>query len=74
MFELKPLHKDAISAALDKAMRYRLLNEPGAAQSKPGAPACNAVSKAPNNILQVLSLNTNCVNSDFHVPGRAVLC
>jgi len=33
MFELKPLHKDAISAALDKAMRYRLLNEPGAAQS-----------------------------------------
>jgi len=33
MFELKPLHKDAIPAALDKAMRYRLLNEPGAAQS-----------------------------------------
>jgi len=33
MFDLKPLHKDAISAALDKAMRYRLLNEPGAAQS-----------------------------------------
>ena len=33
MFELKPLHKDAISAALDKAMRYRLLNEPGAAES-----------------------------------------
>ena len=33
MFELKPLHKDAILAALDKAMRYRLLNEPGAAES-----------------------------------------
>ena len=33
MFELKPLHKDAIPAALDKAMRYRLLNEPGAAES-----------------------------------------
>ena len=33
MFELKPLNKDAIPAALDKAMRYRLLNEPGAAES-----------------------------------------
>ncbi|HSB07942.1 MAG TPA: hypothetical protein VLM38_00410 [Blastocatellia bacterium] len=33
MFELKPLHKDAIPAALEKAMRYRLLNEPGAAES-----------------------------------------
>src|SRR5437870_3373821 len=33
MFELKPLHNDAIPAALDKAMRYRLLNEPGAAES-----------------------------------------
>ena len=33
MFDLKPLHKDAIPAALDKAMRYRLLNEPGAAES-----------------------------------------
>jgi hypothetical protein len=33
MFELKPLNTDAIPAALDKAMRYRLLNEPGAAES-----------------------------------------
>src|SRR2546426_818202 len=33
MFELKPLSQDAIHAALDKAMRYRLLNEPGAAES-----------------------------------------
>lgn len=33
MFELKPLHKDAIEAALEKANRYRLLNEPGAAES-----------------------------------------
>src|SRR5216683_3645591 len=33
MFELKPLSKDAIPAALDKAMRYRLLNEPGEAES-----------------------------------------
>lgn len=33
MFELKPLSHEAIPAALEKANRYRLLNEPGAAES-----------------------------------------
>ena len=33
MFELRPLHTEAIPAALEKANRYRLLNEPGAAES-----------------------------------------
>src|SRR4026209_1310630 len=33
MPELKQLHKDAIPAALAKAERYRLLNEPGEAES-----------------------------------------
>jgi hypothetical protein len=33
MSELKRLHKDAIPAALEKAVRYRLLNEPGEAES-----------------------------------------
>lgn len=33
MFDLKPLHQDAIPAALEKAVRYRLLNEPGEAES-----------------------------------------
>jgi hypothetical protein len=33
MFELKPLSSDAVSAALEKANRYRLLNEPAAAES-----------------------------------------
>jgi hypothetical protein len=33
MFELKSLHKEAVGAALEKAKHYRLLNEPGAAQS-----------------------------------------
>jgi hypothetical protein len=32
-FSLKPLSKDAIPAALAKAERYRLLNEPGEAES-----------------------------------------
>src|SRR3954451_21688588 len=33
MPELKQLHKDAIPSALEKAERYRLLNEPGEAES-----------------------------------------
>src|SRR3954470_10818280 len=33
MSELKPLSREAIPAALQKAERYRLLNEPGEAES-----------------------------------------
>jgi hypothetical protein len=33
MFELKSLHKEAVPSALEKAKHYRLLNEPGAAES-----------------------------------------
>ena len=33
MFELKPISKDAVPDALEKAHRYRLLNEPMQAQS-----------------------------------------
>lgn len=33
MFQLKPLSPEAIPAALEKAKHYRLLNEPGAAES-----------------------------------------
>jgi hypothetical protein len=33
MFELKPLHPNAIPRALEKAERYRLLNEPEEAES-----------------------------------------
>ncbi|MEP7270304.1 MAG: hypothetical protein ABI882_02310 [Acidobacteriota bacterium] len=33
MFELKPISLEAISTVLEKAMRYRLLNEPGSAES-----------------------------------------
>ena len=33
MFNLKPLHHEAVASALEKANRYRLLNEPGAAES-----------------------------------------
>ncbi len=33
MFELKQLSTDAVPTALEKALRYRLLNEPGTAES-----------------------------------------
>jgi hypothetical protein len=33
MFELKPISRDAVPAALEKAERYRLLNEPVGAES-----------------------------------------
>ena len=33
MYELKPLSRDAVPGALDKAERYRLLNEPWQAES-----------------------------------------
>ena len=33
MFELKPISPDAVASAIEKAKRYRLLNEPGAAES-----------------------------------------
>lgn len=33
MFEIKPLSKNAVVGALDRAMRYRLLNEPMEAES-----------------------------------------
>src|SRR5438552_14459951 len=33
MFALKPRSEEAIPAALEKAIRYRLLNEPGEAES-----------------------------------------
>jgi hypothetical protein len=33
MYHLKPLSKDAVQSALAKAERYRLLNEPGEAES-----------------------------------------
>src|SRR4030081_2721112 len=33
MFDLKPISRDAIPEALEKAVRYRLLNEPAEAES-----------------------------------------
>jgi len=52
MLELKPLSKEAIPAALEKAMRYRLLNEPAEAES-----ICLDVLKAdPENQEAIITL------------------
>jgi hypothetical protein len=50
MFDLKPLSKEAIPAALEKALRYRLLNEPGEAES-----ICHDVLKIDPNNQQALT-------------------
>ena len=52
MPELKSLHKEAIPAALEKAERYRLLNEPGEAES-----ICLDILKAdPENQFALITL------------------
>ena len=52
MFELKPLSEEAIPAALEKAERYRLLNEPAEAES-----ICLDVLKAdPDNQKALITL------------------
>jgi hypothetical protein len=50
-FELKPLSREGIQPALDKAMRYRLLNEPGEAES-----ICHDVLRIDPNNQQALVL------------------
>src|SRR5437867_6105975 len=52
MSELKSLSKEAVPAALEKAMRYRLLNEPAEAES-----ICLDVLKAdPDNQEAIITL------------------
>ena len=52
MYQLKPISKEGIAEALEKAERYRLLNEPGLAQS-----ICLDVLEAdPQNTKAVINL------------------
>jgi hypothetical protein len=67
MFELKRLSEDAIPAALEKALRYRLLNEPAEAES-----ICQDVlSVDPNNqeALVLLLLALTDTFSQGHAAG-----
>ena len=70
MFQLKPLHKDAIHAALAKAERYRLLNEPEEAESI----CLDVLEVDPDNqearISLLLSL-TDQFGGDSHAYNRA---
>lgn len=71
MFPLKPLSKDAIPAALAKAERYRLLNEPDQAES-----ICEDVLAAePGHrdavVTLLLSLTDQFSRGDGHLVARA---
>jgi hypothetical protein len=52
MFDLKPLHPDAIPKALQKAERYRLLNEPEEAESI----CLDILAAAPDNAEALVTL------------------
>jgi hypothetical protein len=70
MFALKPIHHDSISGALAKAERYRLLNEPGEAES-----ICRDIleidpGNQPAQISLILSL-TDQIGGDPHAFAAA---
>ena len=72
MFDLKPLSRDAVPAALAKAERYRLLNEPGEAESI----CLDILQVEPGNqdaqIMLVLALTDQFVrDSSSRAAGRA---
>jgi hypothetical protein len=60
-FELKKLSADGVSAALEKAQRYRLLNEPQEAESICldilDVPTASAAARAQARILLILALS-----------------
>src|SRR5687768_9268304 len=66
MFELKPLSPEAVDRALEKAERYRLLNEPAEAES-----ICEDVLKvAPGNQEAMVTLLL-ALTEQFEGEGRA---
>jgi len=72
MYRLKPLSKEAVPAALAKAERYRLLNEPGEAESI----CLDVLDVDPGNqdamIMLVLALTDQFADeSPSHAIGRA---
>jgi len=72
MFELKPLSPSAIPAALAKAERYRLINEPEQSQS-----ICEDILAAdPANhearVMLILALSDQFAHHHPHVAARAI--
>ena len=71
MFPLKPLSIDAIPAALSKAERYRLLNEPDQAESI----CLDILAAEPDNrdalVMLLLALTDQFVTGDGQLVARA---
>jgi len=71
MFALKPITHDSLATALAKAERYRLLNEPGEAES-----ICRDILEIePGNQQALISLilaMTDQISHDPHAFGRAI--
>ena len=64
--ELKPIHPEAVPAAIEKAAHYRLLNEPGAAES-----ICRDVLRIePGNQRALITLVLS-LTDQFGRPGRS---
>jgi hypothetical protein len=66
MFELKPITRDGVAAALQKAERYRLLNEPTAAES-----ICRDVLECDPDNQQALVMLVLALSDQFAATGEA---
>ncbi|MFN2384073.1 MAG: hypothetical protein ABR559_07400 [Gemmatimonadota bacterium] len=66
MAELKPLSREAIPAALEKAERYRLLNEPAQAES-----ICRDILRVDAESRPALATLLLALTDQFGRPGRA---
>ena len=69
-FELKPLSVAAIPAALEKAHRYRLLNEPWQAESILRRCPANRAAK-PDSAGNAFARNHRSVRSAYRTGARA---
>ena len=65
MFELKPISKDAVPRAIQKAERYRLLNEPRAAES-----ICRDVLAVDPGNQDALATLVLALTDQFSAPGE----
>ncbi len=66
MSALKPIHRNAVPAALQRAEHYRLLNEPGAAES-----ICRDVLRVEPDDQRALVILLLALTDQFGRPGRS---
>ncbi len=65
MHEIKPLSRAAIPLALERAMRYRLLNDPWQAES-----ICRDVLRTEPDHQEALRMQVMCMTDQFGHPGE----